>query len=413
MQKKLTALAALLVTLPVYSQTQNINISAILNAGFTDRGHEFEGIGGLPVDGEHAAGPQDGFWLDHTELAFSGAVDNHFYGKLTTVLAEHDGATEVELEEAFIQTLSMPYGLSVRAGRFLSNLGYLNSKHAHTDYFVARPLAYRGLLSSHYYDDGVRLNWVAPTDLYLEAGVEAFKGAKFPANSEKSIGSKVVYLKSGADLSESVSWQAGLSWLTTENDLGFCSSHNHADEHAHEGDDHGDDGHDEEHSFGEELCEANGEKEYWVADFTMKWAPGGNYKYQSLTWQTEWIEQEISGQMPHHDDDDHDAHDDDDSDHDAEEWEAFKTDQSGWYSSLVYQWSPNWSAGVRYSQIEMDKEFGEYKPKALDAMIQYQFSHFSNVRLQWTQDKSTDEHSDDVISLQYTMAIGDHGAHQF
>ena len=74
---------------------------------------------------------------------------------------------EVELEEAWAQTRTLPAGFQVRAGRFSSQLGYLNEQHPHTDDFIERPLLYRAFLGGHYFDDGVRVNWTAPTDLYL------------------------------------------------------------------------------------------------------------------------------------------------------------------------------------------------------------------------------------------------------
>lgn len=47
------------------------------------------------------------------------------------------------MEEAFIQTTALPHGLRVKAGRCLSNIGYLNDQHAHTRDFVDVPLAYQ------------------------------------------------------------------------------------------------------------------------------------------------------------------------------------------------------------------------------------------------------------------------------
>ena len=58
----------------------------------------------------------------------------------------------------------LPAGFSLRPGRFFSNIGYLNSHHAHTDNFFDRPLAYQAFLGNQYGDDGVQLRWVAPTD---------------------------------------------------------------------------------------------------------------------------------------------------------------------------------------------------------------------------------------------------------
>jgi hypothetical protein len=85
------------------------------------------------------------------------------------------------VEEAFIDTTALPDGFSLRAGRFFSNIGYLNSHHAHTDKFFDRPLAYQAFLGNQYGDDGVQVRWVAPTDLFVEVGGEVMRGQNFPS----------------------------------------------------------------------------------------------------------------------------------------------------------------------------------------------------------------------------------------
>jgi hypothetical protein len=374
----------------------NPNISAVINVGYTDRS-AFQGIGDMPINGDHAAGPDDGFWLDHTEIALSAAFDEMFYGKLTTVLDDHEGSTEVELEEAFVQTMAMPYGLSLRGGRFMSNLGYLNSKHTHTDNFVDRPLAYRAFVGSHYYDDGARLNWVAPTDIYLELGAEVFKGGQYPAANSSGIGATNIYAKSGGDFDESNSWQAGISWLSTDNHFDDCTSHDHADEHG----DHNDEP-DQNHGFEFGACDFDGSKDFYVADFVWKWAPNGNYKYQSLTWQSEYFYVKEEGWYG----EEHEG---------VFERELRQDDHNtGWYSSLVYRWSPNWSAGGRYSQVTPADNYSHgFKPKAIDLMVDWNYSHFATVRLQYTRDESTEELDDDIFSIQFVGSLGAHGAHLF
>ena len=55
---------------------------------------------------------QRGFNARNTELAFDGAVDPYFEGFANIVfLLDNDNQTEVELEEAFLQTTSLPYNL--------------------------------------------------------------------------------------------------------------------------------------------------------------------------------------------------------------------------------------------------------------------------------------------------------------
>ncbi len=109
------------------------------------------------VDGEDEAHREQGFGLGHTELSLSSPIDDLFSGRLTAVFEEHDGESEVLIEEAYLQTNGLPYALNVRAGRFLSQVGYLNGRHMHEDDFVERPAAYRAMLGSHYYDTALFL----------------------------------------------------------------------------------------------------------------------------------------------------------------------------------------------------------------------------------------------------------------
>src|SRR5881394_1871099 len=70
---------------------------------------------------------QRGFNAHNTELAFDGAVDPYFQGFANVVfLLDNDNQTEVELEEAFMQTTSLPFNLQLKAGQFFAAFGRLN-----------------------------------------------------------------------------------------------------------------------------------------------------------------------------------------------------------------------------------------------------------------------------------------------
>jgi hypothetical protein len=76
---------------------------------------------------------QRGFNARNTELAFDGAVDPYFQGFANIVfLLDNDNQTEVELEEAFMQTTSLPYNLQLKGGQFFADFGRLNPTHPHT-----------------------------------------------------------------------------------------------------------------------------------------------------------------------------------------------------------------------------------------------------------------------------------------
>ena len=400
--------AALVVTalVPVIVQAQtptlsNPTVSAILDGYYQS-------------DDRLMAERAKGFGLGETELAFSASIDDMFYGKLTTVFESHDGESEVNVEEAFIQTMALPNGFTVRAGRFLSDVGYLNNQHLHTDSFTSRPSAYRAFLGNHYYDDGLRVSYIAPTDLYWAIGAEAFSGDSLRAADEHgerefdSTGVYTAFTKLGGDIGTESSWQLGFSYLRNEN--GQSTPEEHDEDEHHEEEEHAEDEHGHSHS-----ASYTGKNTY-VADFVFKWAPNGNYKYQHLTLSAEYFRVNDFMAAELHDEHEEEDHHDEEEHHD----EGGKDYHQAWYVSGVYQFSPNWSAGLRYgeldAQLQHEKHFDAQELKETELSIAWHNSHFSTVRLEFSHQNNTgfeNAEKDNVITLQYVMALGAHGAHQF
>lgn len=357
---------------------------------------------GVVLDGYYQNGQrsnserEEGFGLGHTELTMSANIDDKFHGGLVTVLDSHGEETEILVEEAFIETLSLPNGLTVRAGRFLSDFGYLNNQHVHTDSFVERPAAYRTFLGSHYFDDGVRASVVLPTDMYVKLAVEALSGDKMSSVEEgTSVGVYTTTLKLGDDFSESSSWQFGLSYLRNEN-----GAVDHFEEHDHSTDGH-DHGHD--HSHASAVTGAN----LYGADFVWKWAPDGNYKYENFTLSAEYMLLDSIVES---------------------KFEAAPNapkDLAAYYVSGVYRFSPNWSAGVRYGEAEgfeghahnhnghQHLHLTAKEDKETDLMVTWESSHFGAIRGQLSRVENQDKKTDNVFTLQYVMTFGAHGAHAF
>ena len=72
---------------------------------------------------------QRGFNARNTELAFDGAVDPYFEGFANIVFKlDNDNETEVEVEEAFMQTTSLPFNLQLKAGQFFAAFGRLTRR---------------------------------------------------------------------------------------------------------------------------------------------------------------------------------------------------------------------------------------------------------------------------------------------
>ena len=107
--------------------------------------------------------------------------------------------------------------MNLKAGRFLSGVGYLNGQHSHTWDFVDAPLAYQAFLGGQYKQDGVQARWLAPLDTFLEVGAELGSGRSFPGNdrNKNGVNAASVFAHAGDDIGDAASWRAGLSYLRT------------------------------------------------------------------------------------------------------------------------------------------------------------------------------------------------------
>ena len=339
-------------------------------------------IPGFPLGGE--AGPlPEGLALGETEINISANVDDKFTAWLTVPVAIEDGDVVVELEEAWIETMTLPAGLSLRMGRFYSNIGYLNDKHAHSWDFADQPLVYQAFLGGQYLDDGLQARWLAPTDFYLELGAEVTRGDKYPAggSANSGFGSYALHLRSGGDVGFSNSWQAGLSYLQAD-----------ADERA-SGDE-------------DDPLLFTGQTDLWIAEFVWKWAPNGNNIQRNFIFQAEymWRNEDGNYTLPGGDP------------------LPYDNDQQGWYLQAVYQPFPLWRVGLRYDLLSSDNPGPAFAgtplmpssndPRRFSVMADWSNSEFSRLRLQYTLDKAG-FHDDNQWGLQYIFSIGAHGAHSF
>ena len=339
-------------------------------------------IPGFPLGGEAGPAPE-GLSLAETEITMSANVDDKFTAMLTVPIVIEDGDVVVELEEAWIETLSLPGGLSIRGGRVFSNIGYLNDKHFHSWDFADQPLVYQAFLGNQYIDDGLQVRWLAPTDFYLQLGGEIFRGDRYPAGgaANSGFGSWTLTAQTGGDIGFSNSWMLGLSWLNAD-----------ADERASGNED--------------DPLIFDGSSELYIADFVWKWAPNGNSRQKNFKFQAEymWREEEGFYGLP---------------DDTGGPWDNA---QKGWYAQALYQPFPRWRFGARVDRLSADDP-GPYwigtplyplasKPARYSLMVDWSNSEFSRLRFQYNHDKASLE-DDNQFGLQYVFSIGAHGAHSF
>lgn len=352
----------------IYNPGIAVALNGFLTIARNDTGEE--SIAGFAT-GDEIGRPARGFSLGESEVSFAANIDPSLAGFLAISV---DNADQIGLEEAYLRTTSLPGGLTLKAGRFLSSIGYLNERHAHDWSFSDAPLPYRAFLNSQLGDDGVQLRWIAPTNQFLEFGAEAFRGEAHPAGgaAENGVGAYSAFVRTGADIDASSSYLAGLSYLRAQS---------------------------EDRESGSDLF--TGATDLAILTLIYKWAPNGNPLVRNLSLASEVFYGRDEG-----------------------EFNALPLSQShwGWYAQGVYQFAPRWSAGLRVAGLHSSDPGAAFASSALDdaghapfdvtALLEFDTSEFGRLRLQYARDESAPE-ANDVLTMQYTIIYGPHGAHRY
>ncbi len=361
----------------------NPAISAVLNGHYASYTGHSPDIAGFAAS-DDAARPAAGLAIDEAEIGLSSNVDDKFTANVTASLSEQDGVTDISLEQAFIKTLGLPYGLGVTAGRFLAPIGYINDHHSHTDDFVDRSLPNRVFLNTEYKDDGVMASWILPTNQYAELGAGAFRGNDFPGGGSggNNPGAWLAYARSGGDIGENQSWLASLSTLQAS--PGNRESNNN-------------------------TVTFSGNSDLYAASLRYIWDPTGNSELKEVTLQGEYFWRHENGLY---------------NDSAAKTGDvSYDGHQSGWYAQGVYKFAPQWRIGARYSMLNPGGTPAGLVGSALDAarhnpwntavMADWTNSEFSRIRLQLGHESPADGESNNQLMLQYVVSIGSHPAHTF
>ena len=393
------ALAAAIAPAPALAQNAksfNPDISLTLQGRYKNaKDIEERNIAGFVAGAdEHAHGGDRGFSLDHSELTLSGNIDPHFSGYATFALADE----ELEVEEAWFQTLALGAGFTAKAGRFLSAVGYANEQHAHAWDFADPSLMHQALFGGHLRQDGAQLKWLAPTRTFLEFGAEAARGQVFPGSQaggdRNGAGIAAAFAKIGGDVGESHSWRAGIATLAARPRDREGHFHDANEVEAH--------------------TRFSGDSKAWIADFVWKWAPFGNALERNFKFQAEYFQREEEGAL---------SCEDNTADGGACTGltDAYRSKQSGWYAQAVYQFMPRWRVGYRYDRLDSGTvdfsanplENEAFTPERHSLMLDYSPSEFSRFRLQLARDASLHGVTDNQVILQYVHSLGAHGAHRF
>ena len=381
----------------------NPAVSLTLNGSYTRLSrdpNDYRIAGFLPSKGEIAPPPRS--WsLGESELSIAANIDPLFRGQFTASVPPEGGG--VDVEEAFIQTLALGSGVTLKGGRFLSSIGYLNDQHAHAWDFADAPLAYKAFFANQLKNDGMQLKWLAPTQTFVELGAEAARGGPFPSSDRNKNGNTLgtLFVHAGDDIGLSHSWRAGLSYVGTS-----------PRERAY----------DDTDSLGAAATKLfSGSSRTAIADFIWKWAPNGDASRTSFKLQGEYLRRSESGSL---------------ASHSAAGLcagacsGAYAARQSGGYLQGVYQFAPRWRVGLRHDRMDFGAvDIGlvnngtlaaadlplltPHNPKRNTAMIDWSPSEFSRLRMQFARDESRLGQPDNQLWLQYIVSLGAHGAHKY
>lgn len=366
---------------------------------------------GVHGEGHGHGGLENGFNLGESELVLSATVDPYLDGRLIAVL----NGGEAEVEEAWLQTRMLPAGLTAKAGKFRSGIGYQNEQHPHAWDFVDQNLAYSALIGEEGLgDSGVQLTWLAPASVYALLGVELLQGqeqGRFGTLVEEDTAAdtttvadplpvhrsgprlQTAFIKLAPDLGVDHALQLGLSIGRARQAQQLIDE----DETAQSGDEYA----------------LDGKHDLLGLDLVYKFDGAGADGAGDFKLATEYLRLKktmtVTGA---------------DTGAPLTLGDRVTGTQDGYYVSAVYGIAPRWQLGLRYdvggasnelTEAGARTEFGESKRTAL--ALTFFPSEYSRFRLQVADGKIAQEsggrQSLQQVVLQYTLSLGPHGAHKF
>jgi hypothetical protein len=339
---------------------------------------------------------QRGFNARNAEIAIDGAVDPYFEGFANIVLKlDNDNQTEIELEEAFLQTTGLPFGLQLKGGQFFDAFGRINPTHPHTWEFADSPLVNGRLLGP----DGLRgvgaqISWTMPVSWYSQVILAVQNGRGSTGYSFRNPGDEGVFYgrmtndREARGLRDFVfvpRWENSFNLSDTQTVLVGASG-----------------------AFGSNETGPHAHTQIYGGDFLYKWkSPRAEGGFPFLKWQTEVMYRRFEA-----------GRGVDDSFPVSETF-----DDWGAYSQVLWGFKKGWVAGLRGDYLHMEDspftdDFARQSRSRISANLTWYPTVFSKLRLQYNHDFLEENEflaSRDVDSVffQFEFILGAHGAHKF
>ena len=339
---------------------------------------------------------QRGFNARNIELAFDGAVDPYFEGFANIVFKlDNDNNTDVEVEEAFMQTTSLPFNLQLKGGQFFAAFGRINPTHPHTWDFADYPIvAGRFLGPDGLRGVGAQVSWIVPVPWYSQLILGVQNGRGETGYSFRNPGDNGIFfdrqttdreIRGLEDFVWVPRWENSVDLSPTQVVLAGVSG-----------------------AFGSNETGGTARTQIYGADLLYKWksanAEGG---FPFVKWQTEFMYRRfeagrgVNESFP----------------------EAETFNDWGLYSQVLWGFKKGWVAGIRgdYYDAEDSKftdDIDRQSRSRISANLTWYPTEFSKIRLQYNHDFLDETfflagRDVDSVFLQFEFILGAHGAHKF
>ena len=289
--------------------------------------------------------------FDEAEVAYEAFIDPYAKGKFFIAL----GPDEIDLEEGYAQFVTLPWGLTAKAGKTKATFGKANMWHTHIRPWIDQPL----MITRFFGDEGLADVGVSaskaidnPFGAFIEATGEVYSG-----DVEEVFGRQAdndlfynAHLKLFRDITENSNIEVGTSLARGT------------------------------------LPESEGHNRFAGVDVTYRWKPLSRSIYNSFIVRFEGL---------------------------ANERADFDRTLYGYYLSTDYQIARRWFAGARFDRADRFFEDSRFRDRAYSATLTFWPSEFSQLRGAFRRTTFGDGPSFNEFLIQLQFAIGAHGAHVF
>lgn len=299
--------------------------------------------------GDQAENPsRTGFNFQGIELGIQSIVDPYVRADIFIVFTED----QVEVEEAAVTTLALPYHFQIKAGKLLAQFGRENTHHLEQLNFADySPLSRYTFGNEGFKEVGVEASVLFPLPWFSQLTAQALQGENTGNfdGTRKGDFAYLAHLTNTFDLSPTLTLQHGFSG-----------------------------------AFGFNNTDVGNQTQIYGTDLYLRWRPSTR---RGIKWQTEYMyRRQETGTS------------------------GFVTD-GGLDSQLIFQIARRWETGLRFDWLGLP-DVG-FKQRDLSYQLTFLATEFFKLRAQYNYivtDTTRDGHE---AFLQMQFNIGPHGAHSF